>query len=66
MTDEQFASLGPLAREIVETDRLIEVERNADAIDAIFLRDLKVRRADLKKQADALWGGQPRKGMARS
>jgi hypothetical protein len=65
MTDEQFARLGPLAREIVETDRLIEIERSADAIDGFFLRDLKVRRADLKRRADALWGGPPSKGMAR-
>ena len=62
MTDEQFARLGPLAREIVETDRLIEVERNADAIDAFYLRDLKVRRTDLKREADALWGKQSSKG----
>jgi hypothetical protein len=66
MTDEQFARLGPLAREIVETDRLIEIERNADAIDGFFLRDLKVRRADLKRRADALWGGPLSKGKARS
>jgi hypothetical protein len=64
MTDEQFARLGPLAREIVETDRLIAVERSADAIDALFLRDLKARRADLKREADALWGRQSTRGKA--
>lgn len=56
MTDEQFARLGPLAREIVETDRLIEIERNSDVIDALFLRDLKKRAAELKRGAEALWG----------
>lgn len=58
MTEEQFAKLGPLAREIVETDRLIEQERNTDVIDALYLRDLKRHAEFLKRRADALWGHQ--------
>lgn len=58
MTDEQFESLGPLAREIVEIDRDIAALNGfvVSLDDARRIRDLRSRRADLRRQADAIWG----------
>jgi hypothetical protein len=56
MTEERFEWLGLLSRKIVETDRLIEQERNSDVIDVPYLRDLKARAAELRAEAQRLQG----------
>ena len=55
MTEERFEWLGLLSRRIVETDRLIEQERNSDVIDVLYLGNLKARAAELKAEAQRLW-----------
>ena len=55
-SEEQLEWLGLLSRRIVETDRLIEQERNSDVIDVLYLGNLKARAAELKAEAQRLWG----------
>ena len=56
MSEEQPEWFGLLSRKIVETDRLIEQERSSDVIDVLYLRELKARAAELKAEAQRLWG----------
>ena len=55
MTEDQSKQLSLLSREIVETDRLIEQERNSDVMDVPYLRELKARAAALKAEAQRYW-----------